>query len=423
MERYAFVIDAKDKPLSPTKEVKAWYMVRKKKAELVRLDPMVIKLKREVQDNNKFIVGLDDGAKHVGIAVVQKGATKNKVLFKFQLDLRQEESDLITERRQFRKLRRAEKRYRPARFNNRTKSKPKGWVAPSIKHRKDTILKVVNLIKKYLNIDTIVLEEVKIDIRMLLEDDKTVNIDYTKPVKRSESVRKATIIRDNNTCMLCGEKKGKKECHHIRPISKGGSDTIKNTITLCPSCHKKVTGKELDYAEELYALIDGKDIDFRTPSVVHQGKTYLKEHLKKCAKHFECITGEVTAMRRREWKIDKTHSNDAVCITGLKPDATDVYEWRIKQFRRKHKKSKYKELQNIRNRDIVEYTYKKYGTQRGYVIALYPTYLKGAIRFISKTERTITDKNGKVKNITNVCDKINVNKVKKIKNGRGLCFY
>lgn len=35
MENYSFVLDAEGKQLSPTKEVKAWYMIRKGKAKLV----------------------------------------------------------------------------------------------------------------------------------------------------------------------------------------------------------------------------------------------------------------------------------------------------------------------------------------------------------------------------------------------------
>jgi 5-methylcytosine-specific restriction protein A len=30
------------------------------------------------------------------------------------------------------------------------------------------------------------------------------------------------------------------ECHHIEWISKGGSDTIENTVALCPNCHRKM---------------------------------------------------------------------------------------------------------------------------------------------------------------------------------------
>jgi len=54
--------------------------------------------------------------------------------------------------------------------------------------------------------------------------------------------------RAKGLCQLCGEKapflnnEGKPylECHHIDWISNGGSDTIENTVALCPNCHRKM---------------------------------------------------------------------------------------------------------------------------------------------------------------------------------------
>ena len=54
--------------------------------------------------------------------------------------------------------------------------------------------------------------------------------------------------RANGICQLCGQKapfankEGKPylECHHIEWISEGGSDTIENTVALCPNCHRKM---------------------------------------------------------------------------------------------------------------------------------------------------------------------------------------
>lgn len=54
--------------------------------------------------------------------------------------------------------------------------------------------------------------------------------------------------RANGRCQLCGEKAPFSnregipylECHHIEWISEGGSDTIENTVALCPNCHRKM---------------------------------------------------------------------------------------------------------------------------------------------------------------------------------------
>ncbi len=42
--------------------------------------------------------------------------------------------------------------------------------------------------------------------------------------------------RDGNRCSLCGST-DRLEVHHIIPLSKGGSNSKRNLITLCYSCH------------------------------------------------------------------------------------------------------------------------------------------------------------------------------------------
>ena len=54
--------------------------------------------------------------------------------------------------------------------------------------------------------------------------------------------------RAGGICQLCGHKapffnrEGSPylECHHVEWISEGGSDTIENTVALCPNCHRKM---------------------------------------------------------------------------------------------------------------------------------------------------------------------------------------
>jgi 5-methylcytosine-specific restriction protein A len=35
------------------------------------------------------------------------------------------------------------------------------------------------------------------------------------------------------------------ESHHIKWLSKGGEDTIQNTVALCPNCHRRVHALDL----------------------------------------------------------------------------------------------------------------------------------------------------------------------------------
>lgn len=67
-------------------------MIRKGKAKLVSKYPMVIQLKRIIPNSlickDEIRCGIDDGSLYVGIAIVQKCKTKNKVLFKGTINQR-----------------------------------------------------------------------------------------------------------------------------------------------------------------------------------------------------------------------------------------------------------------------------------------------------------------------------------------------
>lgn len=71
MTNYAFVLDANGKQLAPTKEQKAWYLIRKKRAILVSKYPMVIQLNKEIPNDeictDEIRFGIDDGGLHVNV--------------------------------------------------------------------------------------------------------------------------------------------------------------------------------------------------------------------------------------------------------------------------------------------------------------------------------------------------------------------
>ena len=55
------------------------------------------------------------------------------------------------------------------------------------------------------------------------------------------SVKKATLIRDENKCRCCGiggaAWAGILVYHHLIPVYAGGPDTVENGLTLCVNCH------------------------------------------------------------------------------------------------------------------------------------------------------------------------------------------
>lgn len=395
---YCFVVDINNKPLAPTKVNRGWYLIRKEKAKLKSKFPMVIQLVREINNNDintDIVCGIDDGSLHVGIALVQKCKTKNKLVFKGTIEQRQDVKKLMDLRREYRKYHRYHKRYRKARFNNRASSKRKGRLAPSIKQKKDFILRVLYQLNKWINIQEYHLEDVAIDIRAMTDNYKPYGWQYQKSNRLDENLRKAAILRDNCTCQECGRKNCKLEVHHIRARRYGGADTIGNLITLCEKCHQKIEGREKEFEERYFNKIKSKPKRFDYATHVMQGKNFLREEISKLG-ILNLTTGGDTANKRIEWDIEKSHSNDAVCVINLYPDTCNIKEWTIKPMRRQSK-AKTDNVLGVKHRDLVSYIYKNGERHTGYVTALYPEL--NALNFQSPTKH---------------CKKVNVKKCKLI---------
>lgn len=341
MTNYSFVLDADGKPLAPTKEVKAWYMVRKGKAKLVSKYPMTIQLKRIIPTDeickDEIRCGIDDGGLHTGIAIVQKCQTKNKVLFKGIIEQRNDVKHLMDVRRSYRRYHRYHKRYRKARFNNRKASKRNGRIAPSILQKRQATIRVIYHLNKWINITNYWLEDVSIDIRALTDGYKPYNWQYQKSNRLDENIRKAAILRDGCKCKECGKSNTILEVHHIKPRRLNGSNTLDNLITLCSKCHQKTEGNEEQYMQRYFDMLGSsgnKNLNYASHVMI--GKTWLREQLSELG-ILHLTNGGETANKRIDWNIDKSHSNDAICITDLKPDTTDVKEWIIKPMRRQSK--------------------------------------------------------------------------------------
>lgn len=370
---YCFVVDKNNRPLAPTKVNKGWYLVRKGRAKIKSRYPMVIQLEKEVEpdkyDESRMVVGIDDGSAHVGLAIVQKCPTKNKVVFKGTIEQRQDVKHLMDVRRGYRRY-------------HRHSSKRSGRLAPSIKQKKDAILRVLYQLNRWIDIQEYCLEDVCIDIRAMTDGYNPYKWKYQKSNRLDENLRKAAIIRDGCKCQECGRSNCVLEVHHIRARKYGGADTIGNLITLCSGCHQKTEGREREFEDRYFKIIGSKPKRFDYAMHVMQGKNYLREKISELGP-LHLTNGGETANKRINWNIEKSHSNDAICITDCVPDTCDVKEWIIRPMRRKSK-AKTDNVLGIRHRDLVSYTYKNGEIHTGYVTALYPELL--ALNFQSKTK-------------------------------------
>lgn len=125
-----FVLNMRGEPLMPCTQRKARILLKEKKAVIYKYQPFTIKLTYATGETTDIChIGVDTGSKHIGLAVT----SNNKVLFKGEIELRQDVKSNLDAKRIYRRSRRNRKtRYRKCRFLNR--KRPAGWLPPSIEN-------------------------------------------------------------------------------------------------------------------------------------------------------------------------------------------------------------------------------------------------------------------------------------------------
>lgn len=298
-----FVVDLEGKPLLPTSGARARLLLKKDKAKVYSVVPFTIRLNRKVDEPiGEFKVGIDDGGKNVGISI----AYEDKVVFAGTIKLRQDVSKKMLQRAQYRRTRRSRKlRHREARFLNRNQS---GWLSPTIRQKKESILRVVDDLKKRINITTkCIVEQGQFDVSSMSAGYKLTGKEYQLSEYEGNNWRQKVLWRDLYTCQHCNSKDNL-QAHHIQGRAKCGSNIASNGITLCENCHTSLHRGGW--------VLDKKVKSFKYPAHVQQGKWFLYGELKKRFDTVNICYGWMTAKIRRKLGLEKSHHADASAMIG-----------------------------------------------------------------------------------------------------------
>lgn len=240
-----YVQDIDGKPMMPTtRHGKVRRLLKANKATVVNLCPFTIRLTYATSGyKQEIVLGVDAGTKHVGLSAT----TKSKELYSSEVILRNDIVELLSTRRELRRTRRNRLRYRKPRFNNRIKSKRTGWVAPSVRHRIDAHIRVIDNICSTLPISRIIVEIAQFDTQKIKNPDISGNEYQEGDQLGFWNVREYVLARDGHKCQHC---KGKSKdpilnVHHIESRKTGG-DSPSNLITLCETCHKEYHKGKID---------------------------------------------------------------------------------------------------------------------------------------------------------------------------------
>ncbi|MBD2198240.1 MULTISPECIES: RNA-guided endonuclease IscB [Calothrix] len=318
-----FVIDTNKRPLNPIHSAQARQLLRSKKAAIYRRFPFTLILKESCPDVPvaPLRLKLDPGAKTTGIALVNDAT--GEVVFAAELKHRGFAiRDALISRRQLRRGRRNRKtRYRKPRFLNRTR--PPGWLAPSLMSRVHNVETWVNRLRKFAPITAISTELVKFDMQ-LMRNPEIEGKEYQQGTLAGYETREYLLEKWNRQCAYCAVKDVPLQIEHIHPCSKGGSNSITNLTLSCEKCNIKKGTKDIkDFLKKdpttLQKILAQAKKALADAAAVNATRYKLLEVLKATGLPVECGSGGLTKFNRTRQQLIKTHWIDAACVGKSTP--------------------------------------------------------------------------------------------------------
>jgi 5-methylcytosine-specific restriction endonuclease McrA len=325
MSNFVFVLDTNKKPLDPIHPGTARHLLNQGKAAVYRRYPFCIILRTADLDApvQNLELKLDPGSKVTGIALKQG----NKVIFGAELQHRgQQIRDALLSRRQLRRGRRTRKtRYRKARFLNRTR--PEGWLAPSLQHRVATTMTWVNKFTRLTSINSIAQELVRFDLQ-LMQNPEVSGVQYQQGELQGYEVREYLLEKWNRHCAYCDAENVPLEIEHMQPKSKGGSDRVSNLTIACYTCNQSKGNQDIrDFLSSkpdlLNRILKQAKAPLKDAAAVNSTRWALFHALKQTGLPVVIGTGGQTKFNRTQFNLPKFHWLDAACVGNV--ESLNIY--------------------------------------------------------------------------------------------------
>ena len=289
-------------------------LLRKKLAVIHKVYPFTIRLRdNSCVNNDKFYtVKIDPGSKTTGVAIVDN---TDKVVMLAEIEHRGHIiKKKLDQRRAARSSRRQRNtRYRPARFLNRTK--PKGWIAPSVKSRADNVINFIRKYKKLININKVMIEHVSFDVAQMSSDTKLYGVAYQQGPLYQNKLRSFIFSRSGGKCVYCGAKA--EEIDHVIPRANGGTNSTYNLVASCRACNQMKSNLTLKAFGKLvgknFSKIEPKKLP-KDAAIVQLARNYMVKAITKLVSDTTLHDAWLTKYNRDQLGLPKQHYYDALSV-------------------------------------------------------------------------------------------------------------
>ena len=278
---------------------------------------------------------------------------------------------------------------------------PEMGFVPSIEHKLQTHIRLIERIKSVLPITRTVIEVASFDTQKM-RNPEISGVEYQQGELLGYEIREYLLEKFHRKCVYCGKTNTPLEIEHIIPKSRGGQSTVDNLAISCHECNQRkndMTAEEFGYpGVQKQALKSLKDAAFmnivrwKLAEITGSDHTY----------------GYVSKKNRISLGIGKSQANDAFVIAGG-TSQTRCVSYNVTQRRRNNRA-----LQLNRKGFRPSIRRRRYPLQPGDTVLFQEEEWKVAgTHAIGKS--VIIKKEGKKMNV-------NVKKVKLRRYGKGLKF-
>ncbi len=322
-----FVLDTNFRQLNPIHPGRARMLLSSEKAAIYRRYPFTIVLSAAVEAPIEPLrVKIDPGSKTTGIAVMNDAT--GEVVFAAEVSHRGHKiKAALDDRRAIRRSRRGRKtRYRPARWQNRRRSK--GWLPPSLRSRIANVITWIQRLMRICHITNISQELVKFDTQ-LMENPDISGVEYQQGTLQGYETREYLLEKWNRQCAYCGKHDVPLQIEHIRPRANGGTDHVSNLCLACEKCNIAKGTQDINVflkkkPEVLKRILSQAKAPLKDAAAVNTTRWGLYEKLKATGLPVECGSGGLTKYNRTMRELPKAHWIDAANVGKSTPVSIQV---------------------------------------------------------------------------------------------------
>ncbi|TMR14653.1 HNH endonuclease [Nonomuraea turkmeniaca] len=319
-----FVLDKHGRPLQPCTPARARQLLKKGRAVVHRHTPFVIRLKDRSIDSSEVDgveMGVDPGSQHTGVSVFTAQAGERRARFAIQLDHRGATiRKMLQQRAAYRRRRRTQNlRYRAPRFSNRTR--PPGWLPPSLRHRVITTVSWIDRLVRWAPVRAVHIERAAFDTHAIAAGKPLEGVEYQLGTLHGTEVREYLLAKWGRACAYCGSSGMPLNIDHIHPRSRGGSDRVSNLTLACVSCNQAKGNRPIEdfltrKPELLAKIIAQAKAPLRDAAAAQSTRWALWRALdSRLPTHV--ASGGRTKWNRTRNHLPKTHTLDALAVGKL----------------------------------------------------------------------------------------------------------